>query len=84
MAAPRKPKKDQLRESITKQTPDKYTADTQPTHSRSTKDPGETPARNVRISNRDWDALKSAAAEEGTSAGAIIRRLIREYLRGTR
>ena len=37
---------------------------------------------NVRLQESDWNRLKRAAAAEGTSASAIVRRLVKEYLRG--
>jgi predicted DNA binding CopG/RHH family protein len=37
---------------------------------------------NVRLHEKDWKGLRRAAAAEGTSASAIIRRLVKEYLRG--
>lgn len=60
---------------------------TQPTHEHSTEDTqtpddSSTMARyDVRMLPADWQALGAAAKREGTSRGAIIRRLIREYLR---
>ena len=37
--------------------------------------------RKIRLSDRDWERLRAAAEREGTSRGAIVRRLVREYLR---
>lgn len=62
-------------------TPEQGTTEGQATPDRPTHDPGPTPARNVRIDDYDWQRLKARAAEEGTSAGAVIRRLVRDYLR---
>lgn len=36
----------------------------------------------VRLSPADWERLGAVAKKEGTSKGAIIRRLVRQYLRG--
>ncbi len=38
--------------------------------------------RKIRLSNSDWQRLKIMAENEGSSRGAIIRRLVRQYLRG--
>lgn len=82
-----KDRSEERRESIARlagireETPEQSTPDPGPTPDVPTTDPHPTPARNVRISDRDWTRLKQAAAAEGTSAGAIIRRLVREYLR---
>jgi hypothetical protein len=88
MAAPRKPSKsDALREQIarqgegTQETPERGTPDPQRGPYRGPRDPGKTPARNIRIPDHDWSALQDAAADEGTSAGAVVRRLVRDYLR---
>ena len=37
--------------------------------------------RKIRLSDPDWDRLGVLAEREGTSRGAIVRRLVREYLR---
>jgi len=62
-------------------------SNTQPTHDDSTDavqppDDSNTMGRyDVRMLPSDWAALGAAARREGTSRGAIIRRLVREYLR---
>ena len=90
MAAPRKKDREQIRaarerqgEAIGRytQTPDdSHTSDTRATHDSRTSD---TPMkrREFRIHDHDWQRLQARAADEGTSAGAVIRRLVREYLR---
>lgn len=67
--------------SDTQPTPIVLTNDPGPTPTVITDDPGPTPARNIRISNFDWSALIIEAKNEGTSAGAIVRRLIRRFLK---
>lgn len=63
------------------QRPDEsHTTDTQTTHDTRTNDT-QMNRREFRIHDHDWERLKARAAEEGTSAGAVIRRLVREYLR---
>lgn len=34
----------------------------------------------IRLHERDWEALKAYARANGTSAGEIVRALIREFL----
>lgn len=36
----------------------------------------------IRLHDRDWDALKAYALENDTSAGEIVRVLIRDFLEG--
>ena len=43
--------------------------------------PGQANIRKVRLYDTDWEALGRLAELEGTSRGAIIRRIVREYLR---
>jgi len=43
--------------------------------------PGQVNIRKVRLYDTDWEALGRLAELEGTSRGAIIRRIVREYLR---
>lgn len=43
---------------------------------------GELVHRCIRMRERDWDALKEYAQREGTSAGEIVRVLIRDFLAG--
>ena len=54
----------------------------QPTHKEHTNDTLK--RYDVRLSPADWERLGQFAATEGTSRGAIVRRLVREYLRGGR
>jgi hypothetical protein len=56
---------------------EQHTTDTQQTH-----DSGTMERYDVRMLPADWRALGAAAKREGSSRGAIIRRLVREYLRG--
>jgi hypothetical protein len=62
--------------SDTQATHEHSTADTQPTH-----ESGTMARYDVRMLPADWRALGAAAKREGTSRGAIIRRMVREYLR---
>ena len=41
---------------------------------------GELVHKAIRLQERDWGALKAYAKENGTSAGEIVRVLIREFL----
>lgn len=41
---------------------------------------GELVHKAIRLHDRDWEALKAYAQENGTSAGEIVRVLIREFL----
>ena len=43
---------------------------------------GELVHRAIRIRKREWDALKAYAQDKGTSAGEIVRVLIRDFLAG--
>lgn len=43
---------------------------------------GELVHKVIRLHDRDWEALKAYAQENGTSAGEIVRVLIREFLEG--
>lgn len=43
---------------------------------------GELVHRAIKIPERDWAALKAYAQDEGTSAGEIVRCLIRDFLAG--
>lgn len=43
---------------------------------------GELVHKAIRLHERDWEALKEYARGEGTSAGEIVRVLIRDFLRG--
>lgn len=36
----------------------------------------------IRLQKRDWEALKAYARDNGTSAGEIVRGLIRYFLEG--
>ena len=38
----------------------------------------------IKIPRLDWDALKAYARDNGTSAGEIIRVLIRDFLAGVK
>jgi predicted DNA binding CopG/RHH family protein len=58
---------------------DRSTDERQPADERQTADTLQ--RYNVRIAPSDWQRLKKAAAAEGTSTSAIIRRLIKQYLR---
>lgn len=45
--------------------------------------PGEkTPQRQIRIADEDWYGAASKAAEEGTTASAVIRTLLRAWRLG--
>ena len=59
---------------------DRQTTEVQPSDERQTSDVLK--RYNVRLQESDWKRLQRAAAAEGTSASAIIRRLVKEYLRG--
>lgn len=64
-------------EETTQQPPDGNTTDTQ------AQDDSSTMSRyDVRMLPADWAALGAAAKREGTSRGAIIRRLVRSFLGG--
>lgn len=54
--------------------------DVQPADKRQTSDVLK--RYNIRIAPADWERLQNAAAAEGTSASAIVRRLIKHYLKG--
>lgn len=41
---------------------------------------GELVHKAIWLHDRDWEALKAYAQENGTSAGEIVRVLIREFL----
>lgn len=41
---------------------------------------GELVHKAIRLQERDWEALKAYAQENGTSAGEIVRVLISEFL----
>lgn len=41
---------------------------------------GELTQRNIKIPKRDWDALRAYAQDRRTSAGEIVRGLIRDFL----
>lgn len=43
---------------------------------------GELVHKAIRLHERDWDALKAYAQDKGTSAGEIVRVLIRDFLAG--
>ena len=43
---------------------------------------GELVHKAIRLHDRDWAALKAYAHANGTSAGEIVRVLIREFLEG--
>lgn len=43
---------------------------------------GELVHKAIRLHERDWQALKEYARCEGTSAGEIVRVLIRDFLAG--
>ena len=45
---------------------------------------GELVRRCIWMPERGWDALKEYAQREGTSAGEIVRVLIRDFLRSSR
>lgn len=57
----------------------RQTTEVQPADERQTS--GVLTRYNVRLQESDWKRLQRAAAAEGTSASAIIRRLVKEYLR---
>lgn len=40
-----------------------------------------TPSRNIRIDDETWDSLREAADETDTTASAVIKGLIKNYLR---
>lgn len=96
MAAPRKPtRREQLQSAVqsthehstnTVQTQHKSSTDnTQAQYKRSTTDtqaPEKLQRYDVRLAPSDWERLGEIAAAEGTSRGAIIRRLIKKYLLG--
>lgn len=43
---------------------------------------GELVHKAIRLHERDWEALKEYARGEGTSAGEIVRVIIRDFLAG--
>lgn len=43
---------------------------------------GELVHRAIKIPERDWASIKAYAQDNGTSAGEIVRVLIRDFLRG--
>ena len=61
-------------------THERSTDNTQTTHERSTT--ARLKRYDVRLSEADWQRLGNAADTEGSSRGAIIRRLVKGYLRG--
>ena len=66
------------------QTTDKrLTTDAQPTDSVGTTDAreGETPRRQIRISDSDWRRLTQDAKARGISTSALVRQILREWLR---
>ena len=70
----------------TEPTHERSTNNTQTTHERSTDATQTThePMKryDVRFTETEWAELGRIAKHEGTSRGAILRRLVREYLRG--
>lgn len=70
-------------------TDNRPTIDAQSTHKQLTTDPqttdsqqGETPRRQIRISDTDWERLTWAARSRGISTSALIRQVLREWLKG--
>ena len=66
------------------QTTDKQrTVDVQPTDSVPTTDvqQGETPRRQIRIPNAEWIRINHEARERGISASALVRMIIKEWLK---
>jgi len=55
------------------------TGDAQTTDSERTE--GETPRRQIRISDADWSRLSLAARESGLSTSALVRQILREWMR---
>ena len=53
--------------------------DAQETDSERTE--GETPRRQIRISDADWSRLSMAARENGLSTSALVRQILREWMR---
>lgn len=43
---------------------------------------GELVHKAIRLQKRDWEALKTYAQDNATSAGEIVRVLIRDFLEG--
>ena len=43
---------------------------------------GELVHKSIKFHDRDWEALKAYAQVNGTSAGEIVRVLIRDFLAG--
>jgi len=39
-----------------------------------------TPLRNIRIPDEEWEAAKKAAAERHETISAVVRRALREYV----
>ena len=66
-------------------TSDAQTTDKQPTGDAQTTDSerteGETPRRQIRISDADWSRLSLAARESGLSTSALVRQILREWMR---
>lgn len=66
--------------SNTQATHEHSTNAVQPTHEQHTSS-GPMKRYDVRFTEEEWHRLGAIAEAEGTSRGAIIRRLVREYLR---
>jgi hypothetical protein len=66
------------------QTPTRPTAEAQRTHSGPTTEAQQTPreAVKVRFDSGDYDRLKAIAADQGTTAAALVRLAVKQYLRG--
>ena len=67
-------------------TDDRPTEDIQQTDIVQTDDAqkGETPRRQIRISDADWNELKRHFEARGLTVSAGIRMIVKEYLRGER
>jgi len=79
------------RKNVTEETLLGFIGDTQPTDKRRTNEVQASDNRqtndaltryNIRLHESDWNRLKQVAAAEGTSASAVIRRLVKKYLNG--
>ena len=85
MAVHKKPTAADLDRMVSEQlgpTDTQRTTDAQATDSVLTTDTqqGETPRRQIRIPDTDWDRLNSAAAGRSISASALVRQILREWL----
>ena len=77
------PTTDNQRTDDAQQTDKRLTDDSQTTDNQRTDNAqkGETPRRQIRIPDTDWNRLTVEATERGISTSALVRQILREWLR---